>query len=73
MYPDDAEEEKPEEAQNKPPVSQANADGSIASFEGYTDYDELAEVTEMLNVDAFDNVAGGIMPGQQLSSLCSDD
>ena len=78
IYPDDAESEDQKKpaanpAQQAPAAQQKSADGAVASFEGYQDYDELKEVTEVLNVDAYDNMAGGIIPGQQLSSLCSDD
>lgn len=46
--------------------------GGPGSLDGYKDYDELAAVDE-LNVDSFQNEAGGIVPGFHLSSLCSDD
>lgn len=81
VYPDDHEEANAKEkkqrqdataqAAAKPPVSAV--DGAVATFEGYIDYDELQEATDMLNVDTYDRLAGGIIPGQQLSSLCSDD
>jgi hypothetical protein len=58
------------------PVAQATAAtdqfGGPSSLAGYSDYDEQSAVDE-LNVDAYDNAAGGIVPGFQLSSLCSDD
>jgi len=74
VYPDDDDDEKEDTKKSKEAAaSQKSADGAVASFEGYKDYDELSEVTETLNVDAYDSMAGGIMPGQQLSSLCSDD
>ena len=56
-------------------VSKATATdkfGGPGSLDGYKDYDELAAVDE-LNVDSFQNEAGGIVPGFHLSSLCSDD
>jgi hypothetical protein len=69
-----------EEEQEKPPVQQAktvmDANGGPGSLDGYSDYDEAAEfagVDDDLNVDAYDSMAGGIRPGVQLSSLCSDD
>jgi hypothetical protein len=70
VYPDDEIEEDTTPAEATP--TQKNSDGSVASFEGYKDYNELAEVNQM-NVDSYDNAAGGIVPGFQLSSLCSDD
>jgi hypothetical protein len=70
--PDDEEEEK----NKKQATVQAKAEtsqGGPGSLEGYSDYDEMAELDAELNVDAFDSMAGGIRPGFQLSSLCSDD
>ena len=73
VYPDDHENETKEETPKASAAPQKTTDGAVASFEGYQDYDETKEANEMLNVDAFDSMAGGIIPGQQLSSLCSDD
>ena len=76
VYPDDDDDGEAEAQQQKPaPVQQTlkNADGAVASFEGYVDYNEMDEITEVLNVDAYDSMAGGIIPGQQLSALCGDD
>ena len=70
---DDNEQKQEEKPQQDPRETQKSADGDVASFEGYSDYDEMKEVTKHLNVDAYDSMAGGIIPGQQLSSLCSDD
>ena len=73
VYPDDDDDEPKDKKPKEAAANQKSADGAVASFEGFKDYDELAEVTETLNVDAYDSMAGGILPGQQLSSLCSDD
>lgn len=75
--PDDDDDKKSKEQQ--PPVQQqqqqavtTDNQGGPGSLEGYHDYNEL-EDEDLLNVDSYDNQAGGIMPGFHLSSLCSDD
>jgi hypothetical protein len=71
--PDEEEQEK----NKQPPVQQAktatDSQFGPGSLDGYLDYDESAELDEELNIDAYDSMAGGIRPGFQLSSLCSDD
>lgn len=48
------------------------------SLQGYRDSEEMkmhSGIDDDLNVDAYDNMAGGIIPGVQLSAggLCGDD
>jgi len=71
--PDDDDMENEQTSPKQQKAATANDQAGPGSLEGYRDYNELEDVEEMLNVDAFDNKAGGIVPGFHLSSLCSDD
>jgi len=72
--PDEADEQSEDRKDDTVVAKQATADqGGPGSLEGYHDYDEIKEQEDLLNVDSFDNEAGGIIPGFHLSSLCSDD
>lgn len=80
VYPDDDEEPQDEIDPNSVAATtvveakqEVTEDAGPASLDTYQDYDEMQEVEGLLNVDAHDNEAGGIVPGFHLSSLCSDD
>jgi len=72
------DEEEQEEAKNPEArelmkkAGKSDGGAGPASLAGYRDYDELDGENE-LNVDSFNNPAGGIMPGYNLSGLCGDD
>jgi hypothetical protein len=71
--PDEEVEEASPAAVAQPTASTDSRFGP-SSLEGYSDYNERAEFETELGVDSFSNKAGGgIMPGFDLSSLCSDD
>lgn len=48
------------------------ADGGLPRDYSSDDF-HFAEGYDDLNVDAFDSMAGGIVPGHRLSALCGDD
>jgi hypothetical protein len=50
-----------------------DANGGPDSLASYRDIDD-AEADKEMNVDAYSNtVAGGVVPGVQLTALCGDD
>ena len=71
---DDAAVDKKDETDSEVSEAATAVDqfGGPGSLDGYRDYDESGAVDE-LSVDSYKNEAGGIVPGFQLSSLCSDD